>query len=119
MSLLFSLFFCSIFECTESDVADEQLEKLEQIAALPMSSVESKTIKPLIVTMDNLLREWISADKDEKGETYALMKMLVPLFLFIRRSLMPKHVLTANEFRHFIRVKFLLLFVGRTRCTAK
>lgn len=61
----------------DCEIVDEQLEKLEQIASLPMSSVESKTIQPLIATMDNLLREWISADKDIKGDTYALEKMMV------------------------------------------
>lgn len=66
----------------ESEIADKQLEKLEQITVLPMSSVESKTIKPLIATMDNLLREWISADKDVKGDTYALKKMMVQFYLF-------------------------------------
>lgn len=60
----------------ESEIADEQLGKLEQVAALPMSTIESKTIKPLIATMDNLLREWILADKDVKGDTYALKKMM-------------------------------------------
>lgn len=53
------------------------MEALEQIAALPMSSAESRVIKPLIEAMDNLLREWISADKDVKGDSYALKKMMV------------------------------------------
>lgn len=78
-------FFCFFFHFLkiECEIADKQLEKLEQIAMLPMSSVESKTIKPLIATMDNLLREWISADKDVKGDTYALKKMMVQFSLFI------------------------------------
>lgn len=72
-------FFFSILKI-ECEIVDEQLEKLEQIASLPMSSAESVTIKPLIATMENLLREWISADKDAKGETYALKKMMVQIF---------------------------------------
>lgn len=76
------MFFFFHFPKIESEIADNQLEKLEQIAVLPMSSVESKTIKPLIATMDNLLREWISADKDVKGDTYALKKMMVQFSSF-------------------------------------
>lgn len=56
------------------------MEALEQIAALPMSSAESRVIKPLIEAMDNFLREWISADKDVKGDSYALKKMMVIFF---------------------------------------
>lgn len=40
--------------------------------------------------MDNLLREWISADKDVKGDTYALKKMMVQFhipFLFFNYKL--------------------------------
>lgn len=70
-------FSFSHFLKIESEIADKQLEKLEQIAVLPMSLAESKTIKPLIATIDNLLREWILADKDVKGDTYALKKMMV------------------------------------------
>lgn len=82
--LFFVFVFCffSLLKI-ECEIADKQLEKLEQIAVLPMSSAESKTIKPLFATMDNLLREWISADKDVKGDTYALKKMMVQFsFLF-------------------------------------
>lgn len=32
--------------------------------------------------MDRVLREWISADKDVKGDTYALKKMMVQFSLF-------------------------------------
>lgn len=62
------------------------MEAFEQIAALPMSSAESRVIKPLIEAMDNLLREWISADKDVKGDSYALKKMMVNFFVFAANS---------------------------------
>lgn len=75
LAVLFS--FLLKIEC---EIADEQLEILKQIAVLPMSSLELKTIKPLIATMDNVLREWILADKDVKGDTYALKKMMVIIF---------------------------------------
>lgn len=67
------------FVCAFADnaIAERQLTELEQIAALPMSMAESKTIKPLIETMNDLLREWISANKDVKGDSYALRKMMV------------------------------------------
>lgn len=71
----------SFFCLSDSVIAGQQLEALEQIAALPMSSAESRVIKPLIEAMDNLLREWISADKDVKGDSYALKKMMV---IFLR-----------------------------------
>lgn len=71
------VFFFHSFPKIDSEIVDEQLKKLDQIAALPMSSNESKTIKPLITVMGNLLREWIVADKDVKVDAYALKKMMV------------------------------------------
>lgn len=65
---------------TDSGVAEQQLQILEQIAALPMSSSETHTLRPLIETIDRLLREWMVLDKDLKGDKYALKKMLVSFF---------------------------------------
>lgn len=80
LSRCVSIFFVYI----DSEIADQQLEQLEQIAALPMSIAESKAIKPIIETMDALLKDWIMADKDVKVDTYALKKMLVFIaFIFI------------------------------------
>ncbi|XP_055326896.1 uncharacterized protein LOC129580473 [Sitodiplosis mosellana] len=65
-----------LFKANDSSIADQQLQILEQIAALPMSSAEKQTIKPLVDTIDSLLREWIILDRDLKGDKYALKKML-------------------------------------------
>lgn len=65
------------FTLLESAIADQQLLAIEQIAALPMSTAESRTIKPIIESIDKLLREWISADKDVTVDSYALKKMQV------------------------------------------
>lgn len=44
-----------------------------------MSLAESQAIKPLIEIMERLLREWLIADKEMKGDKYGLKKMLVRL----------------------------------------
>lgn len=72
-----SKFFCNFFFRAESAIAEQQLQILRQIVALPMSSVETQTIKPLVDTIASLLKEWIILDKDLKGDKYALKKMLV------------------------------------------
>lgn len=71
------VFFFFSRPCVDNAIAERQLAELEQIAALPMSMAESKTIKPLVETMNHFLRDWISADKDVKGDSYALKKMMV------------------------------------------
>lgn len=65
------------FGHAESGIVEQQLQILEQILALPMSSTESQTMKPLIEVIDKLLREWMVFDKDLKGDEYALKRMLV------------------------------------------
>lgn len=109
----FFFFFCffSLLKI-ECEIADKQLEKLEQIAVLPMSSAESKTIKPLFATMDNLLREWISADKDVKGDTYALKKMMVQFsFLFYFYLLAHTHRINSVFFSLFARMNGNVCYV--------
>lgn len=101
-------------------IAEQQLMELEHIAALPMSSTESKTIKPAIEMMDSLLRDWISADKDVKGDSYALKKMMVifPMRFFHFNVFI---VIRLSHTKSFFRrkkmlniVKLMLLFWFRT-----
>lgn len=94
----------SFFYPSDSAIAGQQLEALEHIAALPMSLAESKVIKPLVDSMDNLLREWILADKDVKGDSYALKRMLVISTIYCLISL--------NDV-------IFQSFLGGTRCTVK
>lgn len=58
-------------------IAEQQLQILKQIAALPMSLAEKQTIKTSVDILDSLLKEWIILDRDLKGDEYALNKMLV------------------------------------------
>lgn len=67
----------------DSSIADRQLQILKHIAALPMSSSESKIIKPLVEMTENLLKEWIILDRSLKDDEYALKKLLV-IWLFWR-----------------------------------
>lgn len=61
----------------DSGIVEQQIQILQQILVLPMSSNESKTMKPLIEVIDKLSKEWMVFDKDLKGDKYALKKMLV------------------------------------------
>lgn len=58
-------------------IAEQQLQILKQITALPMSLAETQSIKTLVDIIDSLLKEWIILDRDLKGDEYALKKMLV------------------------------------------
>ncbi|XP_031617014.1 uncharacterized protein LOC116336928 isoform X2 [Contarinia nasturtii] len=51
----------------DSAIADQQLEILKKITALPMSSTQSQIIKPLVGTIECLLKDSISFNKDLKG----------------------------------------------------